>query len=293
MPKLSEASINRRSTRLSDGEVQGFDERGGKSADLRGKRLGHHRVDRLALGSECIELVPVQGEHLDGIQRDRSGTAGAGRYHRELTEELAGSNDAHRRHVAEWRRDPHRDVPFDEDVHRVAGITLVEEDDPLREPTSAREREELSTGRTPAAQRGSEIPWSTVYAAGTVSSHPVSMVGQTGSVDRGPVNATVLFTDIEGSTHLWEVHPDAMQIALARHDALVRAAIETNRGHVYKMVGDSFHAVFASAIDAMQAAIAAQRALGSEPWPGGAPIRERMALRATSPNETATTSARC
>jgi class 3 adenylate cyclase len=45
---------------------------------------------------------------------------------------------------------------------------------------------------------------------------------------------TFLFTDIEGSTRLWSERPDAMRLALARHDALVRAAIETNRGFVFK-----------------------------------------------------------
>ncbi|HLV81492.1 MAG TPA: adenylate/guanylate cyclase domain-containing protein [Chthonomonadaceae bacterium] len=37
---------------------------------------------------------------------------------------------------------------------------------------------------------------------------------------------TILFTDIEGSTRLWEQHPEAMRVALARHDALLRQLIE-------------------------------------------------------------------
>ena len=41
---------------------------------------------------------------------------------------------------------------------------------------------------------------------------------------------TFLFTDIEGSTRRWEEHPEAMQAALARHDALLRAAIEDHHG---------------------------------------------------------------
>src|SRR5207249_1792007 len=45
---------------------------------------------------------------------------------------------------------------------------------------------------------------------------------------------TFLFTDIEGSTRLWEENPDAMRLALARHDALLGAAIETNGGQVFK-----------------------------------------------------------
>ena len=45
---------------------------------------------------------------------------------------------------------------------------------------------------------------------------------------------TFLFTDLEGSTRLWEEHPDAMHDALARHDELVREAIESHHGHVVK-----------------------------------------------------------
>lgn len=46
---------------------------------------------------------------------------------------------------------------------------------------------------------------------------------------------TFLFTDIEGATRLWENRPDAMRLAHARHDALLRESVEDNRGHVFKM----------------------------------------------------------
>ena len=55
---------------------------------------------------------------------------------------------------------------------------------------------------------------------------------------------TFLFTDIEGSTKLWEQHPEAMRLALARHDELLRQAIEDNNGYVFKTVGDAFCAAF-------------------------------------------------
>ena len=45
---------------------------------------------------------------------------------------------------------------------------------------------------------------------------------------------TFLFTDLEGSTRLWEEHPDAMQPALARHDEILRDAVEAHDGHVVK-----------------------------------------------------------
>ena len=70
---------------------------------------------------------------------------------------------------------------------------------------------------------------------------------------------TFLFTDIEGSTRLWEQYPDVMKPALARHDAILKEVIEANHGHFIKTTGDGVHAVFATAPDAVHAAISAQR----------------------------------
>src|SRR5437870_6952736 len=80
---------------------------------------------------------------------------------------------------------------------------------------------------------------------------------------------TFLFTDIEGSTRLWEQHPEAMRLALARHQALMTAQIEQGCGVVVKSQGegDSVFAVFARATDAVAAACALQQALVAEPWP--------------------------
>ena len=69
-----------------------------------------------------------------------------------------------------------------------------------------------------------------------------------------------------------------MRASLKRHDSLVRQCITAHRGHVVKTTGDGFHAAFASALDAVEAALAAQRALHAEPWPEATPIRVRMAL---------------
>jgi predicted ATPase/class 3 adenylate cyclase len=88
---------------------------------------------------------------------------------------------------------------------------------------------------------------------------------------------TFLFTDIEGSTQLWEQHPEAMQVALARHDAILRQAIETHGGQVFKTVGDAFCAVFPNAPDAISSALDAQRALYTENW-GETVIKVRMGL---------------
>jgi predicted ATPase/class 3 adenylate cyclase len=72
---------------------------------------------------------------------------------------------------------------------------------------------------------------------------------------------TFLFTDIEGSTQLWEKHPEAMKDALAKHDAILRETIEAHGGQVIKSTGDGVHSVFEKAVDAVQATLMAQRAL--------------------------------
>jgi class 3 adenylate cyclase len=58
---------------------------------------------------------------------------------------------------------------------------------------------------------------------------------------------TFLFTDLEGSTSLWQDQPEAMRDALARHDVIVRGAIESHDGYVVKTTGDGWHAAFADA----------------------------------------------
>lgn len=87
-----------------------------------------------------------------------------------------------------------------------------------------------------------------------------------------------LATDLEDSTALWEADPDAMQLGLARHDELLAIAVETYSGTVFKGTGDGIYAVFASASDAIQAAVDAQLALTAEPWPTDRPLAVRMAV---------------
>jgi predicted ATPase/class 3 adenylate cyclase len=89
---------------------------------------------------------------------------------------------------------------------------------------------------------------------------------------------TLLFTDIEGSTRLWEAEPDAMTQGLRRHDEIVRSAIEHAGGYVFKTVGDAFCAAFSTAECALAAVLTAQRALTAQQWPTGRPIRVRMGL---------------
>jgi predicted ATPase/class 3 adenylate cyclase len=91
---------------------------------------------------------------------------------------------------------------------------------------------------------------------------------------------TFLFTDIEGSTRLWEEEPERMKPALARHDAISRAAVESHRGIVVKMTGDGVHAAFDDAVDALAAAMDLQQALGDPTVTNGVALRVRCGLHA-------------
>lgn len=91
---------------------------------------------------------------------------------------------------------------------------------------------------------------------------------------------TFLFTDVEGSTRLWEEYPTAMKAALARHDEIVRQAIETHGGSIIKTTGDGFHAAFDTGLNGVAAILAAQQALSTAGWDEIKPhqLRVRAAL---------------
>jgi predicted ATPase/class 3 adenylate cyclase len=88
---------------------------------------------------------------------------------------------------------------------------------------------------------------------------------------------TFLFTDVEGSTRLWDEHAQEMSAAVARHDELLRRAVGSHGGQVVKTTGDGCYAVFASAHDAVGAALDAQWAFGEEEW-RSTRLRVRMGL---------------
>jgi predicted ATPase/class 3 adenylate cyclase len=89
---------------------------------------------------------------------------------------------------------------------------------------------------------------------------------------------TFLFTDLVGSTRLWQEHPDAMRDALARHDEILRGAVEKRAGEVVKTTGDGLHAAFGTAPDAATAALDAQRAIVAEEWLLPEALQVRMGL---------------
>src|SRR3712207_3918998 len=88
-----------------------------------------------------------------------------------------------------------------------------------------------------------------------------------------------LFTDVEHSSALWERDGAAMMSALARHQALLREAVEAHGGVLFKTVGDGTQSAFPTAPAAIGAALTAQRALQAERWPGELePLRACMAI---------------
>jgi predicted ATPase/class 3 adenylate cyclase len=98
--------------------------------------------------------------------------------------------------------------------------------------------------------------------------------------ERPAGTVTFLFTDMEGSTHAWDAHPDETRAALRRHDEIVAKGVGAHNGVIIleRGEGDSVFAVFARASDAVAAACAIQSAFRKEPWPKNVPMRIRMAI---------------
>src|SRR5450755_2059395 len=101
---------------------------------------------------------------------------------------------------------------------------------------------------------------------------------ESSGVQVSPGVTTLLFTDIEGSTRLWEQEGDKMSRALAEHDALSRTAVERNRGIVVKMTGDGMYAAFGDALDALNAALALQQSLSDPEATSGMALRLRYGM---------------
>ena len=95
-----------------------------------------------------------------------------------------------------------------------------------------------------------------------------------------PGIATFLFTDIEGSSRLWETAPERMGPALARHDAIIRGAVERHDGTVVKMLGDGVHAHFDDPLAAIETIVEIQLALADPASTGGFPLKIRSGIHA-------------
>ncbi len=94
----------------------------------------------------------------------------------------------------------------------------------------------------------------------------------------GSPSRTFLFTDIEGSTRRWEQRPDAMDAALALHDAVVAEVVASHRGRIFKHTGDGFAAVFEDPLDAVLSAVDVQRRLADEDFDDVEGLRVRTGI---------------
>ena len=95
---------------------------------------------------------------------------------------------------------------------------------------------------------------------------------------------TFLFTDIEGSTKLLHALGDRYGDVLAEHRRLLRESFTSHRGHEVDTQGDAFFVAFPSAVDAVGAAVAGQRALAAGDWPPGVTVKVRMGLHTGEPS---------
>ncbi|MGO9779308.1 MAG: DUF4062 domain-containing protein, partial [Streptosporangiaceae bacterium] len=118
------------------------------------------------------------------------------------------------------------------------------------------------------------------FAGAAVSTGAPAGAGEPAAAELPAGTVTFLLTDIEGSTRLWETVPEAMEVALQRHNRLLTEVIESHGGVVVtsRGEGNSFFAVFPSAVSAVEAAGACQLRLGTQAWPAGAAPRVRMGV---------------
>ncbi|HSG79861.1 MAG TPA: adenylate/guanylate cyclase domain-containing protein [Acidimicrobiia bacterium] len=97
---------------------------------------------------------------------------------------------------------------------------------------------------------------------------------------------TFLFTDIEGSTRLWDAHPTEMSEAQAHHDEFLRGAIARRDGYVFSHAGDGLGASFSSPTAAIATALEVQHGLASYRWPEAVgALRVRMGMHTGTAEE--------
>ena len=98
---------------------------------------------------------------------------------------------------------------------------------------------------------------------------------------------TFMFTDIVGSTQLWDREPEAMDVALERHNVLLRGEVDAHDGYIFNGGGDGYVVAFSRTADAVRAAVAIQRHVGLGEWPDRARITVRIGLHVGAATERA------
>ena len=125
--------------------------------------------------------------------------------------------------------------------------------------------------------------WPAMKPGGTTSPSPIGITSPTRMESKNlPPGGTLtlLLSDLEGSTSLWEKFPTEMKAALDHHDAILRAAVQSAHGQVVKSTGDGWMAVFSSVLDGVNACLKAQQDLAKGPWGVTGPLLVRMGLHA-------------
>lgn len=89
---------------------------------------------------------------------------------------------------------------------------------------------------------------------------------------------TFLFTDVVGSTKLWQEYPDAMPAVIAQHDDMLGGTVDDHGGIVFRTAGDAVYAAFRRPVDALRAAVSGQRSILSADWGPVGSLHVRMAL---------------
>ncbi len=126
--------------------------------------------------------------------------------------------------------------------------------------------------RSLEARQATSTPGPLVTAPAPVPSGPVAVTLPVGTV-------TFLLTDIEGSTRRWAQEGELFRVVLGLHHAALRREFKRHGGHEFKETGDGFLVAFAGASEALECALAAQKALSQLDCPGDlAAPKVRMAL---------------
>src|SRR5205807_1791452 len=89
---------------------------------------------------------------------------------------------------------------------------------------------------------------------------------------------TFLITDVEGSTRILDRHVEAAVRALDGHERLIREVVHSHNGLVFSGGGDTFSSVFRDPLDAVAAALEAQRRQVLEPFEQIGPLKVRIAI---------------
>ena len=254
-----------------------------------GQGRAHHanEVERRPFAEERDTRVE-RGEHRLVARREDARAVGrAARRQARGERDLPQLLDRHADPRREVRRVDARAREEQARVHRVLHVLRLEDRDHVRDGQA--HVEQLLRDGTPVfgvRRRGVEQPRGFQLFEHGDEATPLCETAVVRDQPSGVV--TFLFTDVEGSTRLWAAHTAVMERALARHDELLRAAIDDAHGYVFSIAGDSFGAAFAAPEAAVAAACAAQIALHREQWmglPDG--LRVRMGLHLGTTQERA------